>query len=155
MSSGQTTVPPSPATRPTLLTWLSPMRASGDMTVMSQSRAIVAARPMQSPLMAQTIGLSSSSRRLTMRRLIIGSWTSPSSSTSPPGRSDIALTSPPTLKIVPAPVSSTALTAVSSARSSQIERNSRISRWLIALRASGRLRVTVATLSATSIFRSL
>ena len=97
-SSGQITVPPSPATRPTLLTWLSPMRASSDITVMSHSSAIVAASPMQSPLMAQTIGLSSSSRRLTMRRLIIGSCTSPSSSTSPPGRSDIAFTSPPTLK---------------------------------------------------------
>lgn len=52
----------------------------------------MAAKPMQSPLMAATMGLSSSSSRLTKRRLIIGSCTSPSSSTSPPGRSDIALT---------------------------------------------------------------
>ena len=106
------------------------------------------------PTIAQTIGLSSSRIRLTMRRLTIGSWTSPSSSTSPPGRSLIALTSPPTLKYLPAPVSRTAWTDMSSARSSQIERSSRIRRWLMALRASGRLRVTVASLSATSTFRS-
>lgn len=83
----------------------------------------------------------------------MGSCTSPSSSTSPPGRSDIIFTSPPTLKYLPSPVSSTTLTVMSSARSSQMLRSSRIMRWLIALRASGRLMVTVATLLATSIFR--
>jgi len=50
--------PPSPATSPTRATCVSAMRAVSDATVMSHMRAIVAANPMQSPLIAQIIGCS-------------------------------------------------------------------------------------------------
>ena len=52
--------PPSPATRPAF-TWGSASRASSAMNVMSQKSAMVAPRPMASPLMAAMIGWGTAS----------------------------------------------------------------------------------------------
>jgi len=96
------------------------------------------------------IGLSSSSWRVTPRRLIMGSWTSPSSRTSPPGRSDIAFTSPPTLKKSPAPVSTNGIDCVIIGK--VVPDRPQLPDQLLIDRIARlrRFRVTVATLSATS-----
>ena len=120
---------------------------------MSQKSATVAASPMQSPLIAQMIGISQSRMFCTILRALRGSIISPSSKTSPPGRSSMPFTLPPTLKYLPLPVSSTALRSLSSARSRHTSWSSWWNCLSIWLRESGRFSVTIASLPSFSIFR--
>ena len=112
MSIGHSTAPPSPQTIPAR-TCGSPIRASSAMYTMSQNSASVAPMPIASPFTAAIIGW----RTARMFRVVAtASISSPGWPSGYDSFSFITEKSAPTVKYLPAPVSTITSTSSSAAR---------------------------------------
>ena len=119
------------------------------MTWRSQAKTIEAPTPAAMPLTPATTGLG----RPTMLRMMVLAPTSVESSKFVTGSSPVRST--PALNAAPVPVSSTTRTASSSAAVVRASTSPAAISSLMALKASGRSKVTRRTPSAVSTRRSL